>query len=59
MKLPIYHNSNLLKSIPVDITQLGLIFDKNLHLQFQYVNGPFNNSGCRLSDYMGFKKLVN
>ena len=52
-------NSNLLKSIPVDITQLGLIFDKNLHLQFQYVNGPFNNSGCRLSDYMGFKKLVN
>ena len=49
--------SKLLSSMPVDISQLGLMFDKNLHAKFNYVNGPLANSDCRLMDYMELKKL--
>jgi len=51
--------SNLLGTIPVDIGQLGLIFNKELHLKFNYMNGPLTNPSCRLNDYLDLKKIAH
>jgi hypothetical protein len=51
--------SNLLGSIPVDIGQLGLIFNKDLHVKFNYKNGPLTNPGCRLYDYIDMKRIAH